>query len=145
MVFYHDLGLGDASSDSGYDPPSKEKLMGRWGHGILDDDSAFDVKGHFDDAVTGGRNPTEAAAGLMETEVAREILDEFDEEERDEMFWEESAGLLHAVAVLQLEHGVVQDDVRHLALEAVEHELQQLHTDDVRVEVLRKLEARLRS
>lgn len=117
--------------------------MGMWGSGIFDDDLALDIKGWFDRAVAGGMTPQDAARKLMETDLAQEILEEFDEEERDEGFWEESGGLFFAVASLQLDHGVLSPDVKRQTLLAIEawNELAEGDTD--RLAVLAELRARL--
>jgi hypothetical protein len=119
--------------------------MGTWGSGIFDDDLALDIKGHFDDAVAGGTSPAEAAKALMQSELAQEIIEEFSEDERDEMFWEESGGLFFAVATLQLEHGVLQPDVREQTLRAIDHWLALAEGDVERTAMLEALESRLKA
>ena len=96
--------------------------MARWGDAFFDDDLASDVKAEFDEAVAAGKDAAKAAAGIFRTELAREILDEFAEDERDDAFWEESAGLFYAAAILQLEHGVLKPKTRTLALKGISHE-----------------------
>jgi len=96
--------------------------MARWGDSFFDDDLASDVKAEFDEAVAAGKDPAQAAAAILQTELAREILDEFAEDERDDMFWEESAGLFYAAAILQTAHGVLKPKTRTLALQAISHE-----------------------
>ena len=118
--------------------------MGTWGSGIFDDDLALDIKGHFDDEVAGGADPAKAARALMQSELAQEILEEVAEDERDEMFWEESGGLFFAVATLQLEHGVLQKEVRAQTLQAIDHWLVLAEGDEERIAVLKTLEARLK-
>jgi outer membrane biosynthesis protein TonB len=121
--------------------------MGTWGHGLFDDDLALDVKGQFDRAVAGGARPAEVAAGLMESELSREVLEEFDSEERDDLFWEESRGLFYAIAVLQLEHGALQEVVRQQTLQAIAVERRALdpERDRERWALLDELEAKLRT
>ena len=77
--------------------------MGRWDNSFFGDDLALDVKGDFDAQVESGTDPSVAAAQILKTDLADEILNEFSEDERDEMFWEESAGLIFAATVIQLE------------------------------------------
>jgi hypothetical protein len=96
--------------------------MARWGDSFFDDDLASDVKAEFEAAVAAGKDPAKAAAAILRTELAREILDEFAEAERDDMFWEESAGLFYAAAILQIEHGVLKPKTKTLALQAISHE-----------------------
>src|SRR5690348_12844128 len=96
--------------------------MARWGDGFFVDDVASDVKAAFDAAVGAGKDPAKVAARILQTELAREILGEFAEDERDDLFWEESAGLFYAAAVLQMEHGVLKPRTRALALQAISHE-----------------------
>src|SRR5260221_404664 len=96
--------------------------MARWGDSFFDDDLASDVKANFEEAVAAGKDPAKAAAAILQTELAREILDEFSADERDDAFWEESAGLFYAAAILQIEHGVLKPKTRTLALKAVSHE-----------------------
>ncbi len=118
--------------------------MGRWGDSFFADDLASDVRGGFDDAVRSGSSPRDAAAGLLDTDLAREILDEFTEDDRDDMFWEESSGLIFAAAVLQLEHDTLLDETRVLALEAIEAE-REAGADPGRLKLLSELEDRLAS
>ena len=96
--------------------------MARWGDSFFDDDLACDVKAEFDEAVAAGKDPAKAAAAILQTELAREILDEFAEDERDDAFWEESAGLFYAAAILQIEHGVLKPKTRTLPLKAIGHD-----------------------
>jgi hypothetical protein len=119
--------------------------MGTWGHGLFDDDLALDVKAGFDRAVAGGAIAAAAAAGLMESELAREILEEFSEDDRDDTFWEESRGLFYAIASIQLEHGVLQEVVRQQTLQAIAVERRGLdpEQDRARWELLDALEAKL--
>jgi hypothetical protein len=119
--------------------------MGTWGHGLFDDDLALDVKASFDRAVAEGATPAVAAAGLMEGELAREVLEEFDDADRDDLFWEESRGLFYAVASLQLEHGVLQEVVRQQTLQALAVERRGLdpERDRARWELLDGLAAQL--
>ena len=119
--------------------------MGTRGHGLFDDDLALDVKASFDRAVARGASAAEAAAGLMEGELAREVLEEFREDDRDDMFWEENRGLFYAIASIQLEHGVLQEVVRQQALQAIAVERRGLdpEQDRARWELLDALEARL--
>jgi outer membrane biosynthesis protein TonB len=119
--------------------------MGTWGHGLFEDDLALDVKGTFDRAVAGGASPADAASGLMESELAREVLEEFGEGERDDMFWEENRGLFYAIASLQLEHGVLHEVVRQQTLQAIAVERRGLdpERDRERWELLDVLEAKL--
>jgi hypothetical protein len=119
--------------------------MGTWGHGLFDDDLALDVKASFDRAVASGASAAEAAAGLMESELAREVLEEFSEADRDDTFWEENRGLFYAIASLQLEHGVLQEVVRQQALQAIAVERRGLdpEQDRARWELLDALEAEL--
>jgi hypothetical protein len=121
--------------------------MGTWGPGLFDDDLALDVKGTFDRAVAGGASPADAATGLMESELAREILGEFGADERDDMFWEENRGLFYAIASLQLEHGVLQEVVRQQTLQAIAVERRGLDPEQNRErwELLDALEAKLNS
>jgi hypothetical protein len=119
--------------------------MGTWGHGLFDDDLALDVKGHFDRAVAGGASAADAAAGLMESELSREILEEFGADARDDMFWEENRGLFYAIASLQLEHGVLQEVVRQQTLQAIAVERRGLDPEQNRErwEILDALQAQL--
>jgi hypothetical protein len=117
--------------------------MGTWGSGIFDDDLALDIKGRFESEVEAGGDPAEVASGLMQSDLAREILEEFDEAERDEAFWEESGALFFAVAHLQLEHGVLSPEVRRLTLQAIEAWKGIAAGDDERLESLDELQARL--
>jgi hypothetical protein len=119
--------------------------MGRWGDGFFDDDLASDVEAGFDKAVAAGKDPAKVAAGILQTELAREILDEFAEDERDEMFWEESAGLFYAAAILQIEHGThgtLKPKTRKLALQAISHEKAQ-GVKGKRLKLLSELEEKL--
>jgi hypothetical protein len=120
----------------------RELKMSRWGDGFFDDDLASDIKAGFDEAVAGGKDPAKVAARILQTELALEILEEFAEEERDELFWEESAGLFYAAAVLQIEHGVLKPKTRELALQAIHHEKAQ-GVEGERLELLSELEKRL--
>jgi len=113
--------------------------MGRWGNSFFDDDLALDIKAEFDQAVENGGDPATVAAGLLNMETSQEILDEFPEDERDEMFWEESAGFIFAVAVLQLEHNVLQPEAKALALGAIKSEREQ-GANASRLELLADLE-----
>jgi hypothetical protein len=117
--------------------------MARWNDGFFDDDLASDVKAEFDDAVGAGNDPAKVAARILQTELAREIMEEFAEEERDDMFWEESAGLFYAAAILQLEHGVLKPKVRTLALQAISHEKAQ-GVKEKRLKLLSELEEKLK-
>lgn len=119
--------------------------MGRWGDGFFEDDLALDVKGAFEEAVEEGTDPAKAAAALLQSDLANEILDEVTEDERDDAFWEESGGLFYAIATLQLEHDVLQPDVKRLTLEAIEWELAQLADAPApaRIDALNVLKARL--
>lgn len=116
--------------------------MARWGDGFFDDDLAADVKAEFDEAVEDGKDPAKVAAGILKTELAREILDEFAEDERDDMFWEESAGLFYAAAILQIEHGALKPKTRTMALEAIKHEKAQ-SVKGKRLKLLSELEKKL--
>ena len=119
--------------------------MGTWGASLLDDDLALDIRGCFEGALEAGESPEVAARGLMNTEVAREILEEFAEDERDDSFWEESRGLFYAVATIQLAHGVLEDDVRRQTLQAITAERRGLdrEADAERWTILDELETRL--
>ena len=116
--------------------------MARWGDSLFDDDLACDVKAGFDEAVAAGKDPAKVAARLLQTALARGILDEFAEDERDEMFWEESAGLFYAAAILQIEHGVLKPKTRTLALEAIRLEKAQ-GVKGKRLKLLSELEEKL--
>jgi hypothetical protein len=116
--------------------------MARWGDGFFDDDLASDVKAEFDEVVGAGKDPAKVAARILQTEFARAILDEFAEEERDDMFWEESAGLFYAAAILQLEHGVLKPKTRTMALQAIRHEKAQ-GVERKRLKLLSELEEKL--
>jgi len=116
--------------------------MARWGDGFFDDDLASDVKAEVEKAVGAGKDPTKVAARILQTELAREIMDEFAEDERDDMFWEESAGLFYAAAILQIEHGVLQPKTRTLALQAIRHEKAQ-GVEGKRLKLLTELEKKL--
>jgi hypothetical protein len=118
--------------------------MGRWGDDFFDDDLAADVKDDFDEAVAAGKDPAKVAAGILRTEVAREILDEFAADERDDMFWEESAGLFYAAAILQIEHGVLKSRTRTLALQAIRSEKAQ-GVKGKRLKLLSELEEKLQA
>ncbi|MFH5802963.1 hypothetical protein [Alienimonas sp. DA493] len=102
----------------------------------------MDVKAEFEQAVENGEDPPAVAAGLLQTATAREILDEFPEDERDATFWEECSGLIFAAAVLQVEHDVVQPETRKLAAEAIAQE-RQTGADDERLRLLTDLERQL--
>lgn len=117
--------------------------MGRWGDGFFDDDIALDLKDDFEQSVSAGGSPEKIASGLLRTQGVREILDEWDESERDEMFWEECRGLIFAVAFLQAEYDVVQEETRELALKAIE-QARLSGAPDVQLQLLRELEQRLR-
>lgn len=117
--------------------------MGRWGDSFFADDLALDVKGAFDDAVSNGADPAATAAAILKSELADEILNEFCEDERDEMFWEESSGLIFAAAVIQLENGVLQPDTKDLALQAIAAE-REMGADDQRLNILSDLEQQLK-
>jgi hypothetical protein len=121
--------------------------MGTWGDGLFEDDLALDVKGHFDRAVAGGATEADAAAGLMQSALAREILEEFAEGDRDDLFWEENRGLFYAIANLQLQHGVLQEEVKRQTLQAIAVERRGLDPERNRErrELLDALEARLRA
>jgi hypothetical protein len=116
--------------------------MARWGDGFFDDDLASDVKAEFDEAVAAGKDPAKVAARILQTELAREILGEFGEEERDDLFWEESAGLFYAAAILQIEHGVLKPKTRTLALQAIGHEKAE-GVEEKRRKLLTELEEKL--
>ena len=122
----------------------KGRHMGRWGESFFSDDLACDVKADFDDAVAAGKDPAKVAAGILQTELAREILDEFADDERDEMFWEESAGLFYAAAILQMEHNVLKPKTKKLALEAIKNEKSQGVAGE-RLTLLSELEAKLKA
>ena len=117
--------------------------MGMWGSGIFEDDLALDIKGSFDRAVKEGKDPREAARGLMQTDLAKEILEEVVEDEWDDGFWEESGGLFFAVATLQLQHGVVTADVKRQTLLAIDAWNRLAEGDAERLAVLAKLRAEL--
>jgi len=119
--------------------------MGSWGNAIFDDDLAMDMRGAFTDAVEAGEAPDVVARGLMETELAREILEEFAEDERDESFWEESGSLFFAVATLQLENDVLSPDVKRQTLDAIEAWQDIAEGDDERLKALAALRRRLLS
>src|SRR6056297_3743349 len=113
--------------------------MGRWDNSFFGDDLALDVKGDFDAQVESGTEPSVAAAQILKTELADEILNEFPEDERDEMFWEESAGLIFAATVIQLEHNALQPETKELALQAIAAE-REMGADDERLSLLADLE-----
>jgi hypothetical protein len=121
--------------------------MGTWGDGLFDDDLALDIWAHFEQTVAKGTSAAEAAKGLMESELAREILEEFGTTERDDMFWEENRGLFYAIASIQLEHGVLQEVIRQQTLQAIAVERRGLdpEQDQARWERLDAFEARLGS
>jgi len=116
--------------------------MGRWDNSFFGDDLALDVKGDFDAQVESGTEPSVAAAQILKTELADEILNEFPEDERDEMFWEESAGLIFAATVIQLEHNALQPETKELALQAIAAE-REMGADDERLSLLADLEKEL--
>ncbi|HEX8913646.1 MAG TPA: hypothetical protein VF796_14905 [Humisphaera sp.] len=117
--------------------------MGRWGDSFFDDDLASDVMAEFGESVADGKDPAKVAAAILRTELAREVLDEFTDEERDATFWEESSGLFYAAAVLQIEHDVLKPKTRSLALKAIEFEKAQ-GAEGERLKLLSELEAKLR-
>jgi len=117
--------------------------MGTWGKAIFDDDLALDIRGAFTDAVQAGEAPGVVASSLMDTELAREILEESVEDEWDEAFWEESGSLFFAVATLQLEEGVLSRDVKRQTLRAIEAWQDIAEGDDEKLEVLDGLRQRL--
>ena len=93
--------------------------------------------------VAAGKDPAKVAERILQTELACEVLDEFAEDERDEMFWEESSGLFYAAALLQIEHDVLKPKTRTLALQAISHE--KAHgVEGERLKLLSELEKRLR-
>lgn len=117
--------------------------MGNWASGIFDDDLARDIKGLFEAEVKAGRKPAEVAKGLMQSDLARDILDELDEDEWDEAFWEESGALFFAVAHLQLEHGVLSSEVKRQTLQAIDAWQEIAAGDEERLEVLDDLRGRI--
>lgn len=117
--------------------------MGRWGDSFFADDLALDVKGGFDEAVSHGADPAATAAAILKSELADEILSEFTEDERDEVFWEESSGLIFAAAVIQLENGVLQPETKSLALQAIAAE-RDMGAEDERLILLAQLEEQLK-
>lgn len=116
--------------------------MGRWGDSFFADDLAMDVKAAFDEAVSNGTKPAAAAAGILKSELADEILNEFPEDERDEMFWEESSGLIFAAAVIQLENSALQPETKSLAIQAIAAE-REMGAEDERLNLLAELEKQL--
>lgn len=116
--------------------------MARWGNSFFEDDLAADIQAEFEQMVADGVAPSEAAAGLLSTDISYEILNEFPEDERDEMFWEESAGLIFAATVLQLEHNALQPETKVLAIQAIAAE-RDMGADDERLTLLAELEQRL--
>jgi hypothetical protein len=121
-------------------------IMGRWGDDLFDDDLALDIQARFEHLVETGTSAKQAAIGLLQSDLAREILDELDPEDRDEMFWEESGAMFLAIASIQIAHDALDPDVTPLALEAIAHERARLDAkrDEVRLAALSSLEARLR-
>ena len=92
--------------------------------------------------MSNGAEPAATAAAILKSELADEILNEFPEDERDEMFWEESSGLIFAAAVIQLEHGVLQPETKALAIQAIAAE-REMGADGERLNLLAELEQQL--
>lgn len=67
-------------------------------------------------AIDSGATPGLAAIELWHSELAREVGEEMPEGQHDDAFYTESAALFYVVSALQLEHGVVQPDVRRQTL-----------------------------
>lgn len=116
--------------------------MGRFGDGWFADDLALDVRAGFRSAVASGRPASEVAGALLETPLAVEILTEFPREDWDDGFFEEAAGLIFAVVVLQLEHDALRPDAAELAHLAIASE-RRVGAPAERIAMLADLERRL--
>jgi len=93
-------------------PESGESKVGTWGYGIFEDDIASDVRGEFEDAI---------AEGLDSSAATQRVFEVFGEAVEDE---EEGAVVWLSLAALQLDRGVLQDDIRDRALAAMSSDLE---------------------
>ena len=93
-------------------PETGECTMGTWGYGIFEDDIASDVRGEFEDAI---------AEGLDSSAATQRVFEVFSEAVEDE---EEGPVIWLSLAVLQLDRGILQDDIRDHALAAMTSDLE---------------------
>ena len=78
--------------------------MGTWDTGIFGDDIAMDVKAEFDDAI---------AEGMSVKEATKQILESFEDVLEDD---EEAPIVYLVLAILQLEKGALQKNIKKKAL-----------------------------
>lgn len=83
--------------------------MGTWGYEILDDDTALDIKGDFEEYLEEGLSVREATENILQ-----EYEDVIEEDEDD------STTVYLALASLQMKHGELQADIKEAALEIIE-------------------------
>lgn len=82
--------------------------MGAWGAGVFEDDTALDVRGSFEAALEEGSSVEEATQRVLR-EYASDLLDP----DYGPIVW-------LALAGTQLEHGVLQPEVRDRALSVID-------------------------
>ncbi len=82
--------------------------MGTWGTGIFEDDTALDIKGTFEDSL---------ADGLSVDAATQRVLVEYSEAFED---YDEASVSWLALASTQLEHEVLQPEIRDKALAVIE-------------------------
>lgn len=82
--------------------------MGTWGYGILDNDTAMDVKGAFEEALEGGMSFDDATYWL---------LNEFEDVLKDS---EDGPVFYLALAAVQIERGEIHDWLKRKALQIVD-------------------------
>lgn len=83
--------------------------MGTWGYEIFDDDTASDIKGDFEEYIEEGLSITEATEKILE-----EYQEIIEEDEND------SPTVYLALALIQMEHGELQANIKKVALEIIE-------------------------
>jgi hypothetical protein len=82
--------------------------MGTWGAKIFNDDVALDVKGIFEDAIEEGKTSDEATK-IVYSQCGGYFTDD---ESGPTAYW--------ALALMQLQHGALQEEVRQKALDYIE-------------------------
>jgi len=86
--------------------------MGTWGYGIFDDDTASDARGEFEDAIGEGLDVDGATQRVFD--VFGNAIDDYDD---GPVLW-------LSLAALQLDHGMLKEDIRGHALAAIESNLE---------------------
>ncbi|MDF2822200.1 MAG: hypothetical protein K0R15_2648 [Clostridiales bacterium] len=82
--------------------------MGTWNTGIFDDDLAMDIKAEFEEAIEEGLSAKEATAMILEA---------YEDELEDE---DEGPIIYLALAVLQMEKGIIEKSIKNKALYIIE-------------------------